>query len=51
MKFRAGGLAYRLRFKTKTKREAATIVATQHICEQFFSSFFPFCSTANMVVL
>jgi len=51
MRFRVGGLAYRLRFKTKTKREAATIVATQHICEQFFSSFFPFCSTTNMVVL
>jgi hypothetical protein len=49
MSFKVGGLAYRLRLKTK--RKVATIVAAQHICEQFFSSFFPFCSTANMVVL
>jgi hypothetical protein len=38
--------------KQKTKREAATSVpAAQHICEQFFSSFFLFCSTTNMVLL
>jgi hypothetical protein len=47
MSFRVGGL----RFKTKTRKEAATVVAAQHICEQFLSSFFLFCSTANMVVL
>ncbi len=44
MSFKVDGL----RFKTKNKREAATSVpAAQHICEQFFSSFFLFRSTTN----
>jgi hypothetical protein len=51
MNFKVDGLAYKLRFKTKTKREATTVVTTQHICEQFLSSFFLSCLTANMVVL
>jgi hypothetical protein len=51
MSFKVGGLAYKLRFKTKTRREATTIVIAQHICDQFLSSFFLSCSTANMVVL
>jgi hypothetical protein len=38
--------------KQKTKREVATSVPTaQHMCKQFFSSFFLFCSTTNMVLL
>jgi hypothetical protein len=51
MNFKVGGLTYKLRFKTKIRREAATIVIAQHICEQFLSSFFLSCSIANMVVL
>jgi predicted metal-dependent TIM-barrel fold hydrolase len=47
MSFRVGGL----RFKTKTKKEATTVVVAQYICEQFLSSFFLSCSTVNMVVL
>jgi hypothetical protein len=33
MTFIVGGLTYRLRFKTKTRREATTIAIAQHICE------------------
>jgi hypothetical protein len=51
MSFKVGGLAYMLRFKTKTKKETAIVVVAQHICEQFLASFFFSCSTANMVVL
>jgi len=51
MSFRVGGLAYRLRFKTKTKKEATIIAVAQHVCEQFLSSLFLSCSTANMLVL
>jgi hypothetical protein len=51
MSFKVGGLAYRLRFKTKTRIEAIIIVVAQHICEQFLSSLFLSCSIANMVVL
>ncbi len=40
MSCKVGGLAYRLRFKTKTRREVASVIVTQHICESFFSSFF-----------
>jgi hypothetical protein len=47
MSFRVGGL----RFKTKRKRKTAIVVVAQHICEQFLSSLFLFCSTADMVVL
>jgi hypothetical protein len=36
MSFKIGGLTYRLRLKTKTRREVATVVVAQHICEQFF---------------
>jgi hypothetical protein len=45
MSFKVDGL----RFKTKTKKETTIVVVTQHICEQFLSSFFLFCSTTNMV--
>jgi hypothetical protein len=51
MNFKVDGLAYKLRFKTKTKRETTTVVTAQHICEQFLSSFFLSCLTTNMVVL
>jgi Cu/Ag efflux protein CusF len=51
MNFRVGGLAYMLKFKTKTKKEATIVATAQHICEQFLSSFFFSCSTTNMVVL
>jgi hypothetical protein len=47
MSFKVDGL----RFKTKTKKETTIVAATQHICEQFLSSFFLFCSTTNIVVL
>jgi len=46
MSFKVDGLRF------KTKREAATSVPTgQHICKQFFSRVFLFCSTTNMVLL
>jgi hypothetical protein len=51
MSFTVGGLAYMLRFKTKTRIEATIVAIAQHICEQFLSSLFLFCSIANMVVL
>jgi len=51
MNFIVGGLAFRLRFKTKTRRKAAIVAVAQHICEQFLSSFLLSCSIGNMVVL
>jgi hypothetical protein len=33
MSFRVGGLAYRLRFKIKTRRKTTIVAAAQHICE------------------
>jgi hypothetical protein len=51
MNFKVGGLTYKLRLKTKIRKKVAIVVVAQHICEQFLSSFFFSCSTANMVVL
>jgi hypothetical protein len=49
-RIRVGGLAYKLRFKIKTRRKTTIVVVAQHICEKCLSSFFLSCSIINMVM-